>query len=203
MTVSGEIPSGLGSSIGVLVLGFGMAALIGVPLGLMLGRYRLLAFVLGPYLDGLLAVPSLLLVPVLFGLFGLGRETQIAVVFLYSFVVIATMTRSGLTTLNPDHTDMARAFGASERQIFRDVLLPGSLPSVMAGLRLGVGRAVRGLINAEMLIGPVGLGALLRQYGSRFDAASVYGILIVLVALALVVNYAVGVADRRLNQWAN
>lgn len=203
MTASGEIPRGLGESIGVLVLGYGMAVLTGVPLGLMLGRYRLLAFTLDPYLDALLAVPSLLLVPVFFGLFGLGRETQIAVVFVYSFVVIVTMTRSGLAALSVDHTDMARAFGASERQIVRDVLLPVALPTIMAGLRLGIGRAVRALINAEMLIGPVGLGALLRQYGSRFDAASVYGILIVLIALALIANHALHVADRRLNHWAN
>jgi NitT/TauT family transport system permease protein len=203
MTVSGEIPNGLRASIGVLALGYGTAALIGVPAGLMLGRYRLLAFALDPYLDALLAVPSLLLVPIFFGVFGLGRETQVAVVFLYSSVVIITMARSGLATLDPAHADMARAFGASERQIFREVLLPGSLPTIMAGLRLGIGRAVRALINAEMLIGPFGLGAQLRQHGSRFDAASVYGILVVLVALAVVANYAVDLADRRLNAWTN
>jgi NitT/TauT family transport system permease protein len=203
MTVSGEIPRGLGASIGVLAVGFGMAALLGVPLGLMLGRYRLLAYALDPYLDALLAVPSLLLVPIFFGVFGLGRETQVATVFVYSFVVIATMTRSGLATLDPAHVDMARAFGASERQVFREVLLPGSLPTVMAGLRLGIGRAVRALINAEMLAGPTGLGALLRLHGSRFDAASVYGILIVLVALAFAATYVVHLADRRLNHWAN
>jgi NitT/TauT family transport system permease protein len=84
-----------------------------------------------------------------------------------------------------------------------EVLLPGSLPAVMAGLRLGIGRAVRALINAEMLVGPTGLGALLRQYGSRFDAESVYGILVVLVALALAATYTVHLADRRLNHWAN
>jgi NitT/TauT family transport system permease protein len=72
----------------------------------------------------------------------------------------------------------------------------------MAGLRLGIGRAVRALINAEMLAGPAGLGALLRQSGGRFDAASVYGILLVLVAFALTATYAVHLADRRLNRWA-
>jgi NitT/TauT family transport system permease protein len=203
MTVSGEIPNGLRASIGVLALGYGAAALIGVPAGLMLGRYRVLAFALDPYLDALLAVPSLLLVPVFFGVFGLGRETQIAVVFLYSFVVIVTMTRSGLATLDPVHAEMARAFGASERQILRQVLLPGTLPTIMAGLRLGIGRAVRALINAEMLVGPLGLGALLRQYGSRFDAASLYGILAVLVTLALLAHYVMELADRRLNGWTN
>jgi NitT/TauT family transport system permease protein len=179
-----------------------MAAIVGVPLGLMLGRWRRLASALDPYVDGLLVVPSLLLVPIFFGIFGLGRATQVATVFVYSTVVIATMTRSGLATLDPAHVEMARAFGASERQVFRTVLLPGALPGVMAGLRLGIGRAVRALVNAEMLAGPTGLGALLRQYGTRFDAASVFGILFVLIALALAATYAVHVADRRLNHWA-
>jgi NitT/TauT family transport system permease protein len=98
---------------------------------------------------------------------------------------------------------MARVFGATERQIFSRILLPGALPTVMAGLRLGIGRAVRGTINAEMLIGPSGLGVLLRQYGSRFDAASVYASLAVLVALALVANHTVDILDRRLNRWAS
>ena len=202
MTLSGEIPGSLGRTLGVLALGYGLAAVVGVPVGLMLGRYRLLAYMCDPYLDALLAVPSVLLVPVFFGLFGLSRTTQVAVVFVYSFVVIVLMTRSGLATLDRAYVDMARVFGASERQIFRRVLLPGALPTVMAGLRLGIGRAVRGTINAEMLMGPFGLGALLRQYGSHFDAASVYGILVVLVALALAANQAVHAVDRRVNRWA-
>jgi NitT/TauT family transport system permease protein len=203
MTMSGEIPGNLGSSVTVLSIGWGMATLTGVPTGLALGRYRLLSVALDPYIDALLAVPNLLLVPVFFGILGLGRATQIAVVFLYSFVVIATTARSGLATVGRDYVDMARVFGASEPQIFRQILLPGALPAIMAGLRLGISRAVRALIGAEMLLGPIGLGALLRQYGGRFDAASVFGVLAVLVALALIANYVVLVADRRLNHWAN
>ena len=202
MTLSGEIPGNLGSSIGVLFIGYGSAALLGVPAGLALGRYRSIAIAFEPYLDALLAVPNLLLVPIFFGVLGIGPATQVAVVFLYSFVIIATMAKSGLASVTGDYVEMARAFGASEPQIFRGVLLPGALPTIMAGLRLGISRAVRALVGAEMLLGPAGLGALLRQYGGRFDAASVFGILLVLVAFAVAANYLVLIADRRLNHWA-
>jgi NitT/TauT family transport system permease protein len=202
MTASGEIGAHLGVSLGVLALGYGGAVVLGVPAGLLLGRYRTLGVVADPYLDALLAAPNLLLVPVFFGLLGLGRQTHVATVGVCSFVVIVAMTRSGLATVSRAHVDMARTFGATEIQIFRRVLLPGALPTILAGLQLGISRAVRALVGAEMLIGAGGLGTLLRQYGSRFDAGSVYGILLVLIVLALAVNHAVHLVDRRLNHWA-
>ncbi len=199
MMVSGEIPASLRDSLLVLSIGFGLAVVLGVPVGLMAGRYNRVADVLDPYLDALLSVPSLLLVPVFFGIFGLGRATHVSVVFVYTFVVIAVMTRSGLATLDPALVEMARSFGATEAQIMKRVLLPGALPSVMAGLELGVGRAIRGLINVEMLMGTAGLGALLRRYGARFDAASVFGVLLVLVVLALASSQLLRLAHRRLD----
>jgi NitT/TauT family transport system permease protein len=197
MLLSGEILASLRDSLTVFVVGFGLAVAAGVPVGLLTGRYRRAADVIDPYLDALLSVPSLLLVPVFFGMFGLGRTTHVAVVFVYTFVIIAVMTRSGLATLDPAFIEMARSFGASEAQILRQVLLPGALPSVVAGLQLGVGRAIRGLINVEMLMGTAGLGALLRRYGARFDAASVYGVLLVLIALALAGSQLLRMAHRR------
>ena len=191
MLRSGEIVASVGDSMTVLVVGFSLAVAA--------GRYRRAADVIDPYLDALLSVPSLLLVPVFFGMFGLGRATHVAVVFVYTFVVIAVMTRSGLATLDPALVEMARSFGASEAQILRRVLLPGALPSIIAGLQLGIGRAIRGLINVEMLMGSAGLGALLRRYGARFDAASVYGVLIVLIALALTGNQLLRLAHKRLD----
>ena len=199
MILSGEILASLRESLTMLVVGFGLAVAAGVPVGLVTGRYRRAADVIDPYLDALLSVPSLLLVPVFFGMFGLGRATHVAVVFVYTFVIIAVMTRSGLATIDPAFVEMARSFGASEAQILRRVLLPGALPSVVAGLQLGVGRAIRGLINVEMLMGTAGLGALLRRYGARFDAASVYGVLLVLIALALAGTQLLRVAHKRLD----
>ena len=199
MTLDGEIPRSLASSVGALATGFGLAAIAGVPVGLISGRSRRVADVLDPCLDALVSVPSLVFVPVFFGIFGLGRVTHVAVVFLYAFVIVAVMARSGLATLDPAYVEMARAFGASERQILRRILLPGALPSVVAGLQLGMGRAVRGLINVEMLIGSTGFGALLRRYGTRFDAAGVYAVVLVLVVLVAAGNSAMRVVQRRVD----
>jgi NitT/TauT family transport system permease protein len=203
LTASGESPGSIGSSLAVLGVAYVGAVAVGVPLGLALGRYRTLAVALDPHIDILLAVPNLLLVPVFFGIFGIGRATQVAVVFTSTFVTIANVARSGLAGVTPEQVEMAKAFGASERAIFRRVLVPGALPAIMTSLRLGMSRAVRALIGAEILVGPFGLGALLRQYGGRFDAASVFGILLVVALFSLTVNYLVVVADRRLNHWAN
>jgi NitT/TauT family transport system permease protein len=167
-----------------------------------MGRYTNLALVLDPYASALMAAPNLLLVPLFFGMFGTGIETEILVVSMNSVVVVATMSKSGLATMSREYVDMARVFGASEPQIFLRILLPGALPTVMAGIQLGLGHAVRALIGAEMLIGSLGLGVLIRQYGYRFDAASVYGILVVLVVLALAAHAAMHVVDRRVNRWA-
>lgn len=203
MLGSGEITAGLAASLGVLAAGYGLAVIVGVPAGLVMGRYRVVSDVFDPYVNALLTVPSLLLVPIVFGLFGVGRATEVAVVFLYSCVVIVVMTRSGLATIDPVYVEMARVFGASERAILKRVLLPGALPAVLTGLRLGISRAIRALINTEMLISSVGLGALLRRYGARFDAASVLGIAALVVALALLLNYGLSLAEKRVNRWAH
>lgn len=202
MTLSGEIPSNLGASLFALAVGFGFAVAVGIPLGLLVGRYRTVEYLVDPYLNALLATPSLLYVPILFGIFGTSRITQVLLVFLYSIVVIIINTASGLRGVDVTYVEMARSFGASERQLFAHVLLPGTLPMLSAGLRLGMGRAVRGMINGEMLIVLVGLGALLRKYGSRFDAASVFGILIVVVGVALCCMAVLQFLDRRVNRWS-
>jgi NitT/TauT family transport system permease protein len=203
MVQSGEILSNLGASVTALGIGYGLALLVGIPLGVLMGRYRTVEYLFEPYINALLATPSLLYVPIFFGIFGVSRATQVAVVFTYSAIIITVMCMSGVRTVDAGLVEMARAFGASERQLLVRILIPGSLPMVMAGLRLGMGRAVRGMINGEMLIVLVGLGALVRQYGSRFDAASVFGILLVVIAVALVCTASVQWLERRVTRWAD
>lgn len=202
MTLSGEIPSNLAVSLMVLVVGYSLAVALGVPCGLMIGRYRTLEYIFEPYLSALLAVPNLLYVPIFFSFFGISRLTQLSVVFLYSFVIITYSAAQSIRSVDPTYIEMARAFGATEPQLVRRVLIPAALPMIMAGLRLGMGRAVHGMINGEMLIVVVGLGALLRRYGSRFDAASVFAVLLYVIAIALIGAYLVRAVDRRLNRWA-
>lgn len=198
---SGEILYNLVASLTALAIGYTLAVVLGIPLGLAMTRSRRVNDIVAPYINALLAVPSLLFVPIFFGMFGVSRMTQIAVVFIYTFVLIVIMSESGFRQVNASYLEMARAFGASPPHIWRKIILPDALPTLMAGMRLGMGRAIRGMVNGEMVIVLVGLGALLRQYGSRFDAASVYGLLLVIISVALTLDFILRRIDSRLNHW--
>lgn len=203
MIASGEIVTPLVASILSLLVGYGMAVAFGLALGVLMGRYRMVEYVLAPYLNALLATPKIVLVPVLFALFGLSRLIQVAVVFLSAFFVIALNTSVGIRNVEPAYVEMARAFGAQDRQLLRKVLLPGALPLTMAGLRLGMMNAVKGMVTGEMFIALFGLGALLRKYGGRFDAEKVFAIVLVLICVALLCSFAVQAIERRLTRWMN
>lgn len=201
MVQSGEILDNLWASLAALAIGYTLAIALGIPLGLAMARSRTVSEIAGPFMSALLAVPSLLFVPIFFALFGVSRLTQIAVIFVYSFVLIEIMAESGFRQVSGDFIEMGCAFGANSSQLWRRVILPNALPTLMAGLRLGMGRAIRGMVSGEMLIVLVGLGALLRQYGNRFDAASVYGILLVIVGIALALDFLIRHIDIKLNHW--
>jgi len=201
LLASGQILGYVAASLVSLVIGYGLAASGGILLGLLMGRYRTVEYVIEPYVGALLTAPKLVFVPILYAFLGIGRGIQVAVVFLSAFFIIVINTMAGIRSVDASWIEMARAFGAKERQLFWKVLLPGALPLIMAGLRLGMGRAVKGMIRGEMYIALFGMGALLRKYGSRFDSESVFAILLVVVALALVCSYAVQLVERRLTGW--
>ncbi|MFQ5855414.1 MAG: ABC transporter permease [Anaerolineae bacterium] len=203
LTVSGEILGNLSASLVSLVVGYGLAATLGLTVGALMGRYRKVEHLLDVYLNAFLASPTLIWVPILFAFFGVSRLSQIAVVFLYSFWLITANTLTGIRTVDGSLLEMARSFGATERQLFWKIMLPGALPLIMAGLRIGMGRAVKGMINGEMFIALIGLGALIKIYGGRFDAARVLGILIVIIAVAVVTTSLVQALDRRVTRWAD
>ena len=201
LTVSGQILANLGRSLGALAAGYALAVVVGIAVGLWMGRYRLMQSLLEPVVHALLATPKIALVPVVYAFFGLSRSTQVAVVFLNAVFIIAINAMAGLRGVNPAAVEMARSYGASPAQVFWRVLLPGSLPLTLAGLRLGMGQAVKGMITGEMFISLFGLGALLRLYGGRFDSAGVFAVLLVVVAVALLGTALIGLVERRLTAW--
>ena len=201
MTLAGDVLRDLTFSLANLAIGYGLAVFTGIGAGLAMGRYRKVAYALDPLVTAMLASPKLLFVPLLYALFGVSRSAQIAVIFLSAVFVVVANTARAVRTVDPAAIQMALSFGATRRQLFWKVLLPGSLPLTMAGLRLGMGRAVAGMITGEMFITLFGLGAQLHTYGARFDAASVFAILLIVVAVALICAQAVRQVERRLTRW--
>jgi NitT/TauT family transport system permease protein len=202
LTFGGQILGNLSRSLTSLALGYALAVACGLILGLLMGRYRVIEYALDPLVTGMLAAPKLVFVPVLYAFFGVSRGTQVAVVFLSAVFVIILNTMSGLRTVDASYVEMARSFGAKGTQLFWKVLLPGALPLTLAGLRIGIGRAVRGMINGEMFIAVFGLGALLRKYGGQFNAEKVFAILLIVILVALVCSSVFQVFERKLTHWA-
>ena len=203
MIISGEIPNSLAASLLGLVVGYGLAVLLGILLGSLMGRYQKIYYLMDIYLNAFLASPTLIWVPILFVFFGVSRLSQIAVIFFYAFWLIVANTITGIRTVDVSLIEMAHSFGANEKQLFRKVLLPGALPLIMAGLRIAMGRAVKGMINGEMFIALVGLGAIIKTYGGQFNAAKVLGILLVIIVVAVITTSLVQALDQRLTRWTN
>jgi NitT/TauT family transport system permease protein len=181
----GQVFGNLAASLSALVAGFGLAVLVGVPTGAVMGSSPRVARALDPYLSAGLASPMLIYVPVLVTIGGASRFTQVATIFLYAVFAITSYTLTGVRSVSPSLLEMARAFGASRRQVFWQVAWPGTRPMMMTGLRVAMALAVKGMVNGEMLIASTGIGALARTYGGRFDTARVLALLLVIVAVAL------------------
>lgn len=185
LTVDGEILGSLAPSLASLLVGYALAAGLGVMLGALMARHPALDRLLDAYVSAMLAAPNLVFVPVIAALLGAGRPTQVAVVFLYAFFLVTATTATAIRMADGALVDMARSFGAADRQLFWKVLVPGSAPMIFAGLRIGMVRGVKGMIGGEMLVAVSGLGALVRTYGSRFDAERALAVLLVIMIVAL------------------
>lgn len=201
MTADGQILQSLAGSLVNLVIGFTIAAVVGVTVGLLMGAYPKVDAALDTYVYALFTAPSLVFAPIYFSLFGLGRASIVAVVVTYAIFVIIINTAGAIRSVPVPLIEMARSFCARDWQVFRRIVIPAALPMIMAGLRLGMGRAVEGMINGEMFIAAVGLGAVVMDAGRRFDAESILAVVLVTILVAVVTVKLVQYIDRRLTAW--
>lgn len=149
-------------------LGFFLAVLSGVPFGFLLGASRRVRYFIDPPLMALYATPRLTLLPIITLWLGIGMESKVVVVFIGSFIPIVINSVAGIRGVDHSLTRLANSFCATRNDIFLKILLPGSLPAVMMGLRLGLGRGLLGVIVAEMFVAQEGIGYQIVLYGSSF-----------------------------------
>lgn len=201
LIISGEIFSALAVSLQALVLGFLLSLIVGVPLGLIMGRYRRVNRFLDIYMTALLTVPMISFIPFLVIAFGLGLHSRVWIVFLFAFVIIAINTAAGVRNVDPTLTEMAESFGAREHELFLKIILPAALPMIMAGVRLGMGRAVLGMVTSEMILAVVGFGAMLMTFGASFNSPALFATILTIVLLAVALLAVIQYLDRRLTPW--
>jgi ABC-type nitrate/sulfonate/bicarbonate transport system permease component len=188
-------------SLEVFAIGLSAALILGIALGLLMGRYRLAEYLLDPYVYAFDATPRVALIPVLLLWFGLGISSRIAIVFLSGLFPVLMNTFSGVRTVSTSLVEVGRAYGARERELFSKIILPAALPFIMAGIRLAIGRALIGIITAEMFTAVTGLGALLIRYSSALATDKFFVPVIFLSLLGVILSSGVEKLQKRLAPW--
>lgn len=198
---SGELPRAMLVSLGVVFAGFFAAIVVGVPLGLLMGRSRHAEHLLDPYVNALYVVPRIALIPLIIVWLGLGIQAQIAVVFGTSVFPILISTQTGVKNVSQNLLETAKSFGAKEYQLVTKVVLPASVPFIMSGLRLGIGQAIIGMIVAQMFLGISGMGFMLVNYGNQFATNYVFVVVLALAALGVFLTEVVRQIEARFSYW--
>lgn len=185
-----------------LLLGFTAAAIMGVVVGLAIGASARVEAYADPWLDILLILPLAALGPIFIMVFGVGLLARAVVVCAFALPVIIVNAAAGVHERRKLLVEMAQAFGASRVQIWQRILLRSALPAILAGLRMGLGRALTGMIIAELLVVAAGIGRLILEFQSNFDAASVYAVVTVVMIEAVGLTRAAARLERRLAFWS-
>jgi ABC-type nitrate/sulfonate/bicarbonate transport system permease component len=158
----------------VMAAGFGLALVVGVPLGLLMGRSELINATLEPFIAALYASPQVAFLPLLIIWLGIGFGSKVALVFVGSVIIMIINTETGVAQVDPRLIETARSFTASERQVLTKIVLPAALPFILAGMRLAIGRALVMVVVAEIYASNRGLGYLIFQAGGLYDTAQVF-----------------------------
>ena len=199
----GRLQSHLLDSLSNLAIGYTLCVVAGVGLGTLMVVFPKLNYALRPYVDALMLAPSIVLAPILFVFLGLSRWLPVSVIVVYALVYIIANTYTAVSEVDRELLAMARSFGASRWQTFTNVVLPASGPLLFAGLRIGLGRAVKGMINGELIVTVVGLGALDQEFDGAFDVPGILAIALIVVIVAIVSTALLQVVDRRVNAWVH
>jgi NitT/TauT family transport system permease protein len=201
MFATGSIWAPLGVSASAFAVGLLLAIVAGLPLGVLLGRSPTLNAMVDPFITAFNATPRLVFLPLLMLWFGIGIWSKVAVVFLGALFPLLINTYEGVRNADRLLINVVRAFGAGEWDIAHLVVVPNSLPFIIVGLRLAIGRAVLGVVVAEFFGSQDGLGVVMVRAASQFKVDIVFAGLIVFAALSLIMTGLVKVLEDRLTRW--
>jgi NitT/TauT family transport system permease protein len=183
------------------VVGFAIAGVVGVFLGLVLGTSPSMRTVLTPWVSAMYSTPIVALSPLLILWFGLGLISKVVVVFVVAVFPVLVNTQAGIESADEGLIETARAFGARRTQIFTKVLLPASVPFIVAGLRLGIGRGLVGVVVAELFGATSGLGYMITVASQVFDMGGLFAAVVILAAAGVISTEAIKALERRLAPW--
>ncbi|MCW5719533.1 MAG: ABC transporter permease [Devosia sp.] len=201
LIAEGRLGGALLDSISIYLGGYAIAILVGIPIGLIMGTMRTLGKTLEIFVYALSATPRVAFIPLIIVFLGLGAQAKILIIFLGAVMPILINTYAGAQNADQELIEMARSVGARRRRIFGSIILPGAVPFILVGLRVG---ATIGLINtvvAELYTAVKGLGGLLAIYGNTFRMAEYFVIVLTLAMIGVIVTEALRFLETRLGRW--
>jgi NitT/TauT family transport system permease protein len=194
-------------AIGITLKAFGMgmalSLVVGIGVGVAMGRIRAVDQVMGMWINIFESSPITAVVPLLLAVLGFGMQTMVVTVFLFSVWVIALDTQVGVKHASSSLVEMARSFGASRRDLYLKVILWAALPEILAGIRLGVIRGVRGVVIGQLLIAIVGVGFLFETYSRKFIMPEFWALVLIVFGFAYGLSEIIGLLERRVARYAS
>lgn len=198
---TGTIWPSLGATAYVAAWGALLAIVIGVPVGIAMGRSKLVRDTLEPFIMAMASAPIVAFLPLLIIWLGIGPTSKIALVFIGSVFVVIVNTESGVRQIDPRLIETARSFTATQAAILTKIVVPGALPFMIAGVRLAIARVLIMVVVAEFYAATVGIGYLIFQAGSQYDTTLVFAGVVILAGTGVICNAGLRALERRIAPW--
>jgi NitT/TauT family transport system permease protein len=184
-------------------IGMALALWVGIPVGVVMARVSGLGKILGMWVNIFVSAPISALVPILMAVVGIGETTVVVTVFLFAVFVIILDTQVGIKQADRSLVEMARCFGARRYQLYTKVLLLSALPEILAGVRLGAIRGVKGVVIGQLLIAILGVGELFELYSQHFLMEEFWALVLVVFMFAFAISEAIAFLERRIEYYAS
>jgi NitT/TauT family transport system permease protein len=193
--------SGLETTLLSILAGFALATIVGIPVGIAMGRYIVLDLLFDPWVNAWYSIPAVAFVPLTMNWTGLTSTSSMVVAFLIAVFSIVINVYTGVKNVSGSLVEPALSYGASGSQLLTKVILPASLPNIMVGLRLGISRAIEGVIICEMIFSVVGIGGMIFDSADKLQMSLANGLIIVLAVISIVLNECMKLLNRRAVAW--
>lgn len=201
MIDDGTLGPALRSTAKLFALGFGISVITGVLAGIILGWYKRIDAVVDPWISILYATPRIALIPLITVWTGIGITTQVIIVWTIAFFPVVINVSAGISAIDRDHLRLARSFLATNTDVLRTVALPGSMPFVLTGIRLGLTNSLIGVVVAEYFVGQTGVGGLIFLSGQTLETAQAFVGATIFAVSAMVLTFAIRAIEKRVDRW--
>ncbi|MBI2371670.1 MAG: ABC transporter permease, partial [Deltaproteobacteria bacterium] len=198
---NGELASYLLQSLQVLVYGFLLSVAVGIPVGVLLGRSTFFEYATDMYINALYSTPMVAVVPLIVLWFGFKVPAKVVVVFLFMVFPILINTQQGVRNVDRNLLEVAKSFCSSERALWRDLIIPSSIPFIVAGIRLAIGRGLVGMVIAEFYTSIAGLGYMIVRYANTFETAKLFVPIVVLALMGIALMELAKFLESKIAPW--